>query len=95
MKLIKKFLNIIFVFSDKDASHGALIYNGGKANLTLLARYCKDHIPRSCDHSLLANSTRLPRPCSLAESFLSSGDALTLELKLTESTALKYEQILV
>ncbi|KAJ8915070.1 hypothetical protein NQ315_014325 [Exocentrus adspersus] len=60
-----------------------------KRNVTLLARYCKEHIPRSCDHSLLANATRFPRPCSLAESFLSSGDSLTLELRLSDSTALR------
>ncbi|KDR18394.1 hypothetical protein L798_07556, partial [Zootermopsis nevadensis] len=58
-------------------------------NATLLATFCKDRVPRSCDHKLLANSTRLPRPCSLAESFLSSGDSLTLELRLAESTALR------
>ncbi|XP_039292120.1 uncharacterized protein LOC111044919 [Nilaparvata lugens] len=78
------------IFCDKENSHGSLIYNGGgKPNLTLLARYCKDHVPRSCDHSLLANATRSPRPCSLAESFLSTGDSLTLELKITESTTLR------
>ncbi|XP_044271339.1 uncharacterized protein LOC123015593 [Tribolium madens] len=60
-----------------------------KKNVTLLARYCREHVPRSCDHSLLANSTRFPRPCSLAESFLTSGDSLTLELKLADSTALR------
>ncbi|XP_074031451.1 uncharacterized protein [Leptinotarsa decemlineata] len=60
-----------------------------KKNVTLLARYCREHIPRSCDHSLLANDTTFPRPCTLAESFLTSGDSLTLELKLADSTALK------
>ncbi|CAG2066057.1 unnamed protein product [Timema podura] len=58
-------------------------------NVTLLARYCKDQVPRSCDQSLLANITRFPRPCSLTESFLSTGDSLTLELRLSESTALR------
>ncbi|XP_023310248.1 uncharacterized protein LOC108907793 [Anoplophora glabripennis] len=61
----------------------------GKKNVTLLARYCREHVPRSCDHSLLANATRFPRPCSLAESFLTSGDSLTLELRLADSTALR------
>ncbi|KAG5885527.1 hypothetical protein JTB14_022016 [Gonioctena quinquepunctata] len=63
--------------------------SAGKKNVTLLARYCKEHIPRSCDHSLLANATTYPRPCTLAESFLTSGDSLTLELKMADSTALK------
>ncbi|KAK9889675.1 hypothetical protein WA026_007054 [Henosepilachna vigintioctopunctata] len=58
-------------------------------NITLLARYCREHVPRSCDHALLTNATRFPRPCSLAESFLTSGDSLTLELKLADSTALR------
>ncbi|XP_060528816.1 uncharacterized protein LOC132703517 [Cylas formicarius] len=58
-------------------------------NITLLGRYCREHIPRSCDHSLLANTTRFPRPCSLIESFLTSGDTLTLEFKLGDSTALR------
>lgn len=62
---------------------------GGKKNVTLLARYCREHVPRSCDHSLLANDTRHPRPCTLKESFLTTGDSLTLELKLADSTALR------
>ncbi|CAG9759748.1 unnamed protein product [Ceutorhynchus assimilis] len=61
---------------------------GGK-NVTLLARFCREHVPKSCEHYLLSNSTRFPRPCSLAESYLTSGDTLTLELKLADSTALK------
>ncbi|KAG8242076.1 hypothetical protein J6590_072970 [Homalodisca vitripennis] len=79
------------IYCEKDEG-GSLVYSVGKSNnnnLTLLARYCKDHIPRSCDHSLLSNGTRAPRPCSLAESFLSSGDSLTLELRITQSTALR------
>ncbi|PSN38542.1 hypothetical protein C0J52_22225 [Blattella germanica] len=73
------------------ASGGSRLFMGPSepANATLLATYCKDQVPRSCDHSLLANSTRSPRPCSLAESFLSSGDSLSLELRLAESTALR------
>lgn len=62
---------------------------GSGKNVTLLARYCKEHVPRSCDHFMLANATRFPRPCSLSESFLSSGDSLTLELKLSDSTAIR------
>ncbi|KAF5292275.1 hypothetical protein FQR65_LT11238 [Abscondita terminalis] len=62
---------------------------GTSRNVTLLARYCREHIPRTCDHSMLANNTRFPRPCSLAESYLSSGDSLTLELQVSDSTALR------
>ncbi|KAK9687582.1 hypothetical protein QE152_g36130 [Popillia japonica] len=61
----------------------------GSRNVTMLARYCKEHIPRTCDHSMLANSTRYPRPCTLSESYLSSGDSLTLELRLADATALR------
>jgi hypothetical protein len=65
------------------------------ANATLMATFCKDQLPRSCDHALLTNATRSPRPCSLAESFLSSGDSLTLELRTGESTALRCVQCAV
>nr|XP_018896496.1 PREDICTED: uncharacterized protein LOC109030132 [Bemisia tabaci] len=73
------------IFCDKELSHGAIVYAGGQ-NLTLLARYCKDSIPRSCDHSILRNHSR---PCSRAESFLSSADTLTLDFKVAESTSLR------
>ncbi|KAL1491919.1 hypothetical protein ABEB36_012439 [Hypothenemus hampei] len=61
---------------------------GGK-NVTLLARFCREHVPRSCEHFLLSNATKFHRPCTLTESYLTSGDTLTLELKLADSTALK------
>lgn len=56
-------------------------------NERLLARYCRNLIPRTCEHSLLEKSSS--RPCSLSESFLSSKNALTLEMKGYESTALR------
>ena len=69
---------------------GRLLASGVEAaNATLLATFCKDLVPRSCDHALLTNSTRSTRPCSLTESFFSSGDTLTLELRVVESTALR------
>ncbi|XP_025837357.1 uncharacterized protein LOC108732223 [Agrilus planipennis] len=58
-------------------------------NVTLLGRYCREHMPKSCDHVMLANDTRFPRPCFLTESYLSSGDSMTLELNTIESTALR------
>ncbi|XP_022909988.1 uncharacterized protein [Onthophagus taurus] len=61
----------------------------GNKNVTLLARYCKEHMPRTCDHSMLANETRFPRPCTLSESFLSAGDSITLELRMADATALR------
>jgi hypothetical protein len=84
---------------DKMAVYPAVIGGSGNkvlvtattaGNATLLATFCKDRVPRSCDHTLLANSSRVPRPCFLSESFLSTGDSLTLELRLAESTALRY-----
>ena len=50
--------------------------------------FCKDDIPRLCDHSLLRNSSRHTRPCSLAESYVSSGRDLTLEHILQQGSAL-------
>lgn len=38
---------------------------------------------------MLANGTRFPRPCSLSESFLSTGDSITMELRISDSTALR------
>lgn len=61
----------------------------GGRNVSMLARFCREHVPRSCEHHLLANSSKFPRPCSLTESYVTSGDTLTLELKLADSTALK------
>lgn len=56
------------------------------SNTTLLARYCKDKVPKTCDHAILQNTSR---PCSLVESFVSSGSSLTIEMRLVESTALR------
>lgn len=57
------------------------------ANTTLLARYCKDRVPKTCDHAVLQNTSR---PCSLGESFISTGSSLTIEIRMIESTALRY-----
>mgnify|MGYP006952276310 CR=1 FL=1 len=61
-----------------------------KSNATLLAKYCRDEIAKTCDHELLGNQTHRPRPCSLNESFLSTKNAITLQLRLKEATALRY-----
>lgn len=60
------------------------------SNTTLLAKYCKDKVPRTCDHAILQNTSR---PCSLGESFVSSGSSLTIEMRMVESTALR--QVLI
>lgn len=45
-------------------------------------------MPKLCDHSLLRNSSRHTRPCSLSESYVSSGRDLTLEHVLRQGSAL-------
>lgn len=57
-------------------------------NVSLLGEFCKDEVPRLCDHSLLSNSSRFTRPCALAESYVSSGSELTLEQFLRQGSAL-------
>lgn len=57
-------------------------------NITLMGQFCKDDVPRLCDHSLLRNSSRRTRPCSLAESYVSNGRDLTLEHILRQGSAL-------
>lgn len=59
----------------------------GQNSTNVLARYCGGSMQRSCDHGML-NETNA-RPCSLAESFVSSSDFVTLELKTTETTVLR------
>ncbi|XP_031849407.2 uncharacterized protein LOC116434797 isoform X1 [Nomia melanderi] len=59
-----------------------------RKNITLLGQFCKDDTPKLCDHSLLRNGSRHARPCSLAESYVSSGRDLTLEHILRQGSAL-------
>lgn len=59
----------------------------GHNHTNVIARYCRGSIPRSCDHVVL--NTTYGRPCNQQESFISSSDYATLELKVTESTALR------
>jgi hypothetical protein len=70
---------------DHPPSRSALRYGHNHTNV--IARYCRGSIPRSCDHGIL-NSTNV-RSCSLSESYVSSSDFVTLELKTTESTVLR------
>lgn len=59
-----------------------------QVNVSLLGEFCKDEVPRLCDHTLLSNSSRFTRPCALAESYVSSGSELTLEQFLRQGSAL-------
>lgn len=64
----------------------------GLNHTNVLARFCRGSIPRSCDHVVM--NSNYTRPCTLQESFLSSNEYATLELKVTESTALRYDKLL-
>ncbi|VVC44282.1 Hypothetical protein CINCED_3A007418 [Cinara cedri] len=64
------------------SSSSAYRHNNG----TLLANYCPGHTLRSCDHFLLS---RKPRPCTLAESFLSTSQSITVQLNIQYATALR------
>ncbi|CAG9804070.1 unnamed protein product [Chironomus riparius] len=59
----------------------------GLNHTNVLARFCRGSIPRSCDHVVM--NSNYTRPCTLQESFLSSNEYATLELKVTESSALR------
>ncbi|XP_066595099.1 uncharacterized protein [Prorops nasuta] len=79
-----------------DCNAKLLIWDGDQSteklnsrkNISLIGQFCKDDVPRLCDHSLLRNSSRHTRPCSLAESYVSSGRELTLEHILRQGSAL-------
>lgn len=59
-----------------------------RANVTVLGEFCKDEAPRLCDHTLLNNRTRSTRPCSMAESYVSSGPEMTIEHFVRQGSAL-------
>lgn len=59
------------------------IWNG----INLIEDKC-DEAPKLCDHSALSNSTRVTRPCSPSESYLSSDRTLTIQHHTEDGTAL-------
>ncbi|CAB0016991.1 unnamed protein product [Nesidiocoris tenuis] len=61
---------------------------GQQMNVSLLGDFCKDEVPRLCDHTLLSNSSRFTRPCSPSESYVSTGSELTLEQTLKQGSVL-------
>uniref|UniRef100_A0A182YNW7 DUF7805 domain-containing protein n=1 Tax=Anopheles stephensi TaxID=30069 RepID=A0A182YNW7_ANOST len=72
--------------TDKDGTQRSSIRFG--ANTTnIIARYCRGSVPRSCDHGILNMTSS--RPCTLSESYVSSSDFVTLELKTSDSTVLR------
>lgn len=86
-------IDFFLIHSDKErslqmsraTSPQSVIVGRPPTNATLVARFCRERAPRTCEHALLRRS----RACARTESFLSKGDSLTLELKLTQGTALK------
>ncbi len=57
-------------------------------NATVVGEFCKDEMPKLCDHELLRNRSRVTRPCTLAESYVSSGSDLTLSIFLRRGSVL-------
>lgn len=53
----------------------------------LLEDKCDDP-PKLCDHSALSNSTRVTRPCTAPESYLSTGNSLVIQHYTEDGTAL-------
>ncbi|KAK9883390.1 hypothetical protein WA026_001565 [Henosepilachna vigintioctopunctata] len=68
-------------FNTGDCDVQLQIWDGDIKNentVPLIGQFCKDDKPKLCDHSLLKNSSREPRPCGFAESYISSGSELTI-----------------
>ncbi|XP_037044522.1 uncharacterized protein LOC119080330 isoform X2 [Bradysia coprophila] len=72
---------------ERDINSKPIIHKYGQNFTNLIARYCQGRVPRSCDHGIF-NETH-GRPCTLLESYVSSSDFVTLELKNTETTVLR------
>lgn len=70
--------------SERDSK---LVTKYGQNLTNVIARYCYGRVPKSCDHGVLNES--LARPCTVLESYVSSNDYVTLELRNIESTVLQ------
>ncbi|KAL3274629.1 hypothetical protein HHI36_016010 [Cryptolaemus montrouzieri] len=78
-------------FNTGDCDVQLQIWDGDMKNentVPLIGQFCKDDKPKLCDHTLLKNSSREPRPCGLAESYISSGSDLTI------SQSIRYGSVL-
>lgn len=84
---------ILLYFSFSSASEHSAYSSHSSAyshNATnVIARFCRGTIPRTCDRSNI-NET-FARPCTISESYVSSSDTITLELRNTESTVLRWD----
>lgn len=72
------------VCSERDSK---LVTKYGQNLTSVIARYCYGRVQKSCDHGVLNES--LARPCTVLESYVSSNDYVTLELRNIESTVLQ------
>ncbi|XP_054735461.1 uncharacterized protein LOC129242692 [Anastrepha obliqua] len=70
-----------------DTPSHPLISQYSHNSTSVIARFCRGTIPRTCDRSNI-NET-YARPCTVSESYVSSSDSITLELKNSESTVLR------
>ncbi|XP_044759196.1 uncharacterized protein LOC123316942 isoform X1 [Coccinella septempunctata] len=78
-------------FNSGDCDVQLQIWDGDMKNentVPLIGQFCKDDKPKLCDHTLLKNSSRQPRPCGLSESYISSSSDLTI------SQSIRYGSVL-
>ncbi|KAH1015930.1 hypothetical protein HUJ04_007239 [Dendroctonus ponderosae] len=54
----------------------------------LIGQFCKDDKPKLCDHALLKNSSKLTRPCSLSESYVTTSSDMTITHTIKYGTVL-------
>ncbi|XP_026734671.1 uncharacterized protein LOC113498735 [Trichoplusia ni] len=84
----------------KDCSSQLTIWDGAAPDADLdrkldmsdkksrLGLFCREESPRLCDHALLSNATRATRPCAPSESYITTGNALTILQELRQGSAL-------
>lgn len=79
--------NQFFIYSTREDKEKSYNKYTTQNQTHVLTRFCRGSTPRSCDHFSMNES--LARPCTLSESFVSSSESVTLELRNTESTVLR------
>lgn len=64
------------------------IWDGGGHDARIMADHCDDELPRLCDHTSLSNLTRITRPCSPRESYVSTNSKMIIQHHTEDGTAL-------
>lgn len=54
----------------------------------VIADHCDNDTPKMCDHISLSNQTRITRPCTIAESYISTGNEMVIQTHTHQGTAL-------